>query len=156
MNQRLFGLTCVLILTVAAGTTGCFGRYSPCPGEEPHPEGLTPHDLVGTYRTTANRSLTLNQDGSFTTTGWPSDLEGATGEPERRTASGTWELTAGDDRLDWPVSFTFDEISDMDAGGGYGAGINVGGSRENPHLFEFIGDPDGCDLDTFKREPRAY
>ncbi|WP_229834858.1 hypothetical protein [Streptomyces xantholiticus] len=97
--------------------------------------------------------MTLNKDGSFTTAGWPIDLESATGDPER-TGNGTWELTPADSS-DWPVSFSFREISgywDSETeGGNYGSGVYVGGSREKPHLYEFVGDPDVCDLITFTR-----
>ncbi|WP_245703666.1 hypothetical protein [Streptomyces lushanensis] len=97
--------------------------------------------------------MTLNKDGSFTAAGWPSDLEGAA-SPEQRTGNGTWELTAADSS-DWPVSFTFHKISgywDSEVKGGYyGNGVYVSGSRENPHLYEFVGDPDRCDIDTFTR-----
>ncbi|MGW0859272.1 hypothetical protein [Streptomyces sp. NPDC002690] len=152
MNRRLFGLACTLILAASAGATGC-GRYSPCPGAGQRPEGLSTKDLVGTYQSAVGR-LTLSSDGTFTTLGWPTSLEDATGEPQSRTGSGTWELTPGDG-LDWPVDFTFHKISgywdSAVSGGYYGDGLHVSGSRENPHLYEYVGDPDSCELDTFTR-----
>jgi hypothetical protein len=82
--------------------------------------------------------VTLSKDGTFTTVGWPTDLEGATSDPQS-----------------WPVSFSFHKISaywDSDVRGGYyGGGLMVSGSRENPRLYEFVGDPDNCDLVTFTR-----
>jgi hypothetical protein len=110
--------------------------------------------MVGTYRSSVGR-LTLNSDGTFTTVGWPTNLEGATSDPQRRTGSGTWERTAANDS-DWPVSFSFHKISDYwdsDVRGGYyGDGLMVSGSRENPRLYAFVGDPDNCDLVTFTRD----
>lgn len=110
--------------------------------------------MVGAYRNSAGR-LILKSDGTFTTVGWPTDLEGATVDPQSRTGSGTWELTAADD-ADWPVSFSFHKISgywDSDVRGGYyGDGLLVSGSRESPRLYAFVGDPDNCDLVTFTRD----
>ncbi|MET8411716.1 hypothetical protein ABZV34_27085 [Streptomyces sp. NPDC005195] len=98
--------------------------------------------------------MTLNSDGTFTTIGWPTNLEGATSDPQSRTGSGTWERTAAIDS-DWPVSFSFHKISDYwdsDVRGGYyGDGLMVSGSRENPRLYAVGGDPDNCDLVTFTR-----
>lgn len=152
MNRRLFGLACTLILTASASATGC-GRYSPCPGAGQRPEGISTKNLAGTYQSSVGR-LTLDNDGTFTTVGWPTDLDGATGDTKSRTGSGTWKLAAVNDS-GWPVSFTFHKISgywDSDVNGGYhGDGLYVGGSRENPHLYGYVGDPDSCELDTFTR-----
>ncbi|MEU5919004.1 hypothetical protein [Streptomyces sp. NPDC047141] len=98
--------------------------------------------------------MTLGSDGTFTTLGWPAGLEEATGDPQSRTGSGTWKL-APVDGSDWPVSFAFHKISGywdgaVD-GGYYGDGLYVSGSRENPHLYGYVGDPDSCELDTFTR-----
>ncbi|MEU1494927.1 hypothetical protein ACFYPA_29425 [Streptomyces sp. NPDC005775] len=99
--------------------------------------------------------MTLDSDGTFTTVGWPTDLEGATGNPQNRTGSGTWKLTAANDP-DRSVSFAFHTISgywDSDVrGGNYGDGLMVSGSRGNPRFYAFVGDPDNCDLVTFARE----
>ncbi|WP_018546132.1 hypothetical protein [Streptomyces sp. LaPpAH-108] len=153
MNRRLFGLACTLILAASVSTIGCSGRSSSCPGADQRPRGLNTRDLVGTYKNSASR-LTLRADGTFTTVGWPTDLDDADGDPWSRTGSGTWELTPAHD-TDWPVSFSFHKISgyrDSDAeGGSYGNGLYIGGSRDNPHLYEFVGDPDSCDLATLKR-----
>ncbi|WP_190078152.1 hypothetical protein [Streptomyces daghestanicus] len=153
MNRRLFGLACTLVLAASVSTTGCSSRYSPCPGADQRPEGLNTQDLVGTYEDSAAR-LTLRNDGTFTTVGWPADLEEASGNSRDRTGSGTWKLTPDHD-IDWPVSFSFHKISgfwDSDVSGGYyGSGLYVGGGRENPHLYEYVGDPDSCDLNTLTR-----
>ncbi|MBX9427420.1 hypothetical protein K4902_34525 [Streptomyces lateritius] len=152
MNRRLFGLACTMIMAASASATGC-GRYSPCPGAGQRPEGLSTQDLVGTYQGAVGR-LTLSSDGTFTTLGWPASLEEATGDPQSRTGSGTWKLTSVDGS-DWPVSFTFHKISgywDSAVNGGYhGNGLYVSGSRENPHLYGYVGDPDSCELDTLTR-----
>ncbi len=109
--------------------------------------------MVGVYRSSVGR-LALSRDGTFTTVGWPIGLEGASSDPRSRTGSGTWELTAASDS-GFPVSFSFHQISDYwdsDVRGGYyGDGLMVSGSRENPRLYAFVGDPDNCDLVTFTR-----
>ncbi|MFD5749350.1 hypothetical protein [Streptomyces sp. NPDC127033] len=60
-----------------------------------------------------------------------------------------------DDASDWPVSFAFHDISDYwDSevkGGKFGSGLFVTGSRSAPRLYEFIGDPDACDIRTFRK-----
>ncbi|MFE6225512.1 hypothetical protein [Microtetraspora glauca] len=98
--------------------------------------------------------MALDSVGTFTAVGWPADLDGATGETRGRTGSGTWKLAAVND-ADWPLSFSFHKISgywDSDVNGGsYGDGLYVSGSRENPHLYRYVGDPDSCELDTFTR-----
>ncbi|MGV9618949.1 hypothetical protein [Streptomyces tendae] len=110
--------------------------------------------MVGTYRSSLGR-LALSDDGTFTAVGWPADLKDATGDPQSRTGSGTWELDAANDS-DWPVSFSFHKIDDYwdsDVQGGYyGDGLMVSGSREDPRLYAFLGDPDSCDLVTFTRD----
>lgn len=154
MNRRLGSLVGALILAAVSTTTGCFARYSPCPGEGQQPDGLANRDLVGTYRDAAGRSVSLKGDGTFTTTGWPTDLEGAEGPPELRDGNGTWELTSTDSD-DYPISLTFHRISDYwnssEEGGYYGTGLYVDGSRQVPRLYEYRGDPDVCDLNRFKR-----
>ncbi|MFE9742281.1 hypothetical protein [Streptomyces sp. NPDC006477] len=96
--------------------------------------------------------MSLSSDGTFTTLGWPASLEGATGDPQSRTGSGTWKLTSAGGS-DWPVSFTFHKISGYwDSAvnvGYYGDGLYVDGSRENPRLYGYVGDPDSCELDAF-------
>lgn len=153
MNRRLVGLACALPLVAALSATGCSGWYSACPGAGQRPEGLGTQDLVGTYQNSSRR-LTLSDNGTFTTVGWPTSLEEAASDPQRRTGSGTWELTAAKDS-GWPVSFSFHKITgywDSDVNGGYyGDGLYVSGSPENPHLYGFVGDPDNCEVDTFTR-----
>ncbi|TXS49076.1 hypothetical protein [Streptomyces sp. t39] len=153
MNRRLLGLVCTLTLAISASATGCFGRYAPCPEAGQRLEGRSTKDLAGTYRSAVGR-LTLSSDGTLTALGWPANLEGAIGDPQSRTGSGTRKRTPADGS-DWPVLFTFHRISgywDSDVSGGYyGDGLHVSGSRENPHLYRYVGDPDSCELDTFMR-----
>lgn len=153
MNRRLGGLVGALILAAVSTTTGCFARYSPCPGEGRQPDGLASRDLVGTYRDAADRSVTLKGDGTFTTAGWPTDLEGAEGPSEQRVGSGTWELTSPDSP-ELPIALKFQRISDhVNSSGeavGYGTGLYVDGSRRAPRLYEYWGDPDICDVNRFK------
>ncbi|MFJ6582478.1 hypothetical protein ACIQNR_04650 [Streptomyces griseoviridis] len=154
MNRRLGGFVGALTLVAVSTTTGCFARYSPCPGEGQRPDELASQDLVGTYQDAADRSVTLKGDGTFTTTGWPTDLEGAEGPPEQREGNGTWELTSTDS-VDYPISLTFHTISgywnSAEEGGYYGTGLHVDGSRRVPRLYEYRGDPDVCDINRFKR-----
>ncbi|MER6137048.1 hypothetical protein [Streptomyces sp. NPDC001815] len=154
MNRRLGGLAGALVLAAVSTTAGCFARYSPCPGEGHRPDGLVGRDLAGTYRDAAERSVTLKGDGTFTTAGWPTDLEGAKGPPEQRDGSGTWELTSADSAA-YPLSLTFHTISDYgnsrEEGGYYGTGLYVDGSRQAPRLYEYRGDPDLCDVNRFER-----
>lgn len=99
--------------------------------------------------------MSLKGEGTFTTTGWPTDIEGAEGPAEQREGNGTWELTSADDDVGYPLSLTFHEISDYwdssEKGGYYGGGLYVDGSRRTPRLYEYRGDPDMCDLNRFER-----
>lgn len=144
---------CGLIVAIVPAATGC-GRYSPCSGEGKRPSGLTVQDLAGSYRSDQGSIVTLGENGSLTTTGWPADLDGATGTAERRTGRGNWELS--DDPSGWDVSLSFHKISDYKSAGDghYGSGLEVSGSRQNPQLYYFLGDPDNCDnLIVFKSDP---
>lgn len=154
MRRRLSGLACTLIVAASVTTTGCTAGNSWCSGAGQRPDGLTFQDLVGTYQNSSGR-VTLRNNGTFATVGWPTGLDGATGDPRSRTGSGTWELTAGAN-LDWPVDFTFHKISgfwnsDAKNGGTYGEGFDVGGSRDDPYLYSYVGDPDQCEIATFTR-----
>ncbi|MGW5731402.1 MULTISPECIES: hypothetical protein [Streptomyces] len=131
--------------------TGCFGRYSPCPGESQQPDGLVSQDLVGTYRDAAQRAVLLNADGTFTARGWPTDVLGSS---EHGKGDGSWELS-GPESHDFPAALTFRRFSDEAAGtkeeAAYGTGLYVDGSRQDPRLHEYEGDPAACHLNRFKR-----
>ncbi|WP_233518139.1 hypothetical protein [Streptomyces corynorhini] len=140
-------------MAVSITTTGC-RRYEPCPDEGPRPEGLTSQDLAGIY-SDSGRLITLNSDGTLSTIGWPEDRDGEPGDSERQIGVGTWQLTDEAEEFGFPVALSFDEISDLrdsgSSGGTYSSGLYVSGSREEPHLYEFVGDPDNCRINTFRR-----
>jgi len=139
MNGRLRGLVCGLLIAVAGTTTGCGLGEDPssCRGAGQRPEGLVDQDLVGTYRGTGGTALTLKGDGSFTATGLPTDPDTGT-EIAVGSNAGNWKLSPADGN-DWPVALDFAKIS-------YGTGFFVSGDRQDPHLYDFIGDPDMCDV----------
>lgn len=156
MNRRLVGLAGALAWVTSAVATGCYSNPQLCSGAGERPAGLRGEDVVGAYKGSDGR-ITLNSDGSFTTVGWPTELRGAAvGDPQSRTGSGTWFLNGADDESSFVVRMSFHEISGyLDGGadsGHYGDGLMVSGSRKNPHLYSFVGDPDGCDVTTFTHQ----
>lgn len=149
MYQRAVSIVCAAGVVATMLMSGC-AINSECRAGGKRPPGLTRHDLVGTY-VHSDISITLKGDGEFTTQGWPTNVDG----PVSRLGSGTWELTAPDDP-DYSVSFAFRKItgfwnSEAKGGGYYGTGLYLGGSRKEPHLWEFVGDPDACDFVVYKR-----
>ncbi|MFF7680736.1 hypothetical protein [Actinacidiphila glaucinigra] len=132
-RQQLLGLISTA-LTLAATTSGCglAGPHSQCVGDVP--DGLKSRDLVGTYRSSSSETVTLNKDGTFTSDGWPAGVG---------IGSGTWRLNPPESPA-WPLDFSFQE-------GASGTGLSIQGSRKNPELYEFVGDPDQCDVVTFRR-----
>ncbi|MFG2174723.1 hypothetical protein ACGFMO_25750 [Streptomyces niveus] len=145
---RAVARACAAAVIAATVVGGC-AVGSECRAGGERPRDLTGNDLIGTYRH-SDLSIVLSGDGKFTTQGWPTDVDG----PPRKVGSGTWELTAEGDS-GFPVSLSFHEIGgfwDSDTKGGYyGAGLYVEGDREDPRLYEFLGDPDACDVQTFSR-----
>lgn len=134
MNQRWLLRLVSTALTVAATTSGCglVGPYSQCVGDRP--DGLKSRDLVGTYRSSSSETVTLNKDGTFTSDGWPAGMG---------IGSGTWRLNPPGNDVAWPVDFSFPERA-------FGTGLSIQGSPKNPELYEFVGDPDQCDVVTFR------
>jgi hypothetical protein len=135
MNPRWLLRMVSTALTVAATTSGCglVGPYSQC--VEDRPDGLKSLDLVGTYRSSSSRAVTLNKDGTFTSDGWPEGVG---------TGNGTCRLNPPGRGPVWPVEFSFQERA-------FGTGLSIQGSPKNPELYEFVGDPDQCDVVKFRR-----
>ncbi|MFR9673495.1 hypothetical protein [Streptomyces sp. TR02-1] len=101
--------------------------------------------MTGVYHNGPERSVTLKEDGAFTVTGWPEGLDGATGAVEERMGSGKWKLNDVDAQT-FDIWLSYSEISDDEtvSGGNYGGGFDVSGSRQEPQLYFFVGDPDDC------------
>jgi len=144
MNKRLFGVTCVLILLGSASVSGC-GLASSCVGQRP--KGIVTRDLVGTYHTglQASRSLTLKVDGSFIARGWH------TGAGSSGTVAGVWDLESADAQSTGDISLTFEPMRGTAQTTRTGSYLGVEGSRTEPVLFEFDGDPDNCEVNRLKR-----
>ncbi|MEU7582253.1 hypothetical protein AB0B50_32245 [Streptomyces sp. NPDC041068] len=145
-----------LVMASTVTTTGCFARYMPCGPEGDRPAGLTAEDLTGTYRGHPMGSLTLKGDGTFTVTDWP-DFASRNRladwpDPEIKLLSrkGTWRLAPKRDDVERDITFTFD---DGDSHSGYNSpSYDIAGSKDDPRIYDIVGDPDVCDFHTFERD----
>ncbi|MEU9982099.1 hypothetical protein [Streptomyces sp. NPDC050856] len=153
---RTTGLVAALALMLSLSTTGCFARYVECGEEGPRPRGLTAQDLVGTYEGSPFGTLTIAADGTFTVSDWPHPDDDPVSEESRRVADGkgSWKLfperEGGSD-----MALLFSMLSGVWqsrlGGGAFGSDLNVTGTRSDPRLYEFAGDPDVCDFHSFVR-----
>jgi hypothetical protein len=110
------------------------------------PDGITASDLVGTYVTADGGRLELRADGTFDASGLADhDVDGEPA-PRRLSGPGTWGLRPADSvEQDIYLSFT------APAGHQEGFGVSIAGTREEPWLYWYVGDPDSCDLYGFER-----
>lgn len=141
-------LACVM---AAAGTsvTGC-ARYVACGEEGKRPSGLTASDLVGTYEGKPFGRLTLAADGTFTAQDWPDPgaFEITGSSPRIAAGHGTWTLEPETHFEDLDLHF-----ATLGTQHNYGAGYSVAGSRQEPRVYRFAGDPDVCKFHIFRRKP---
>lgn len=142
-------LACVV---VAAGTsaTGC-ARCFACAEEGGRPSGLVASDLVGTYAGKPSGRLTLEADGTFTALDWPDpdDFEITSSTLRIPSGNGTRTLKPRRDFGDVQLLFTT-----LGTRHNYGGRYEVSGSRREPRMYRFAGDPDICKFHTFRRTRR--
>ncbi|MFF8383910.1 hypothetical protein [Streptomyces kanasensis] len=156
-RTRTAGLVTALALAASLTSTGCLARSSACGEEGPRPRGLTARDLAGTYEGSPFGTLTIAADGAFTASDWPHPDDDPVSERSRKVAEGegTWELNP-DRELGGDLSLRFDLLSGgvwrtAPGGGGLGYHLNVTGTRAEPRLYRFAGDPDVCEFHGFTR-----
>ena len=129
------------ICCVAACGGGLFlfsGRYKPCISGRP--ADLVAADLIGRYTSSSsNGQLDLQARGRFTATSFVIRDR----EPVSLSGAGSWSLLPEDSPLG-DVDLDFDDQS-------IGATIRVSGTRSQPVLYRYIGDPDSCRLERFER-----
>jgi hypothetical protein len=132
---------------LVAACAGVWGLLSPLASsgcDTARPERVTSRDLVGTYVTADGGRLDLRADGTLTATGLASELDPYATPPRRVSGPGTWKLLPARDGVG-------DIQVDFDGPDGYGSYLEISGSRDEPWLYWYIGDPQGCDLYRFDR-----
>jgi len=130
------------------GAWAIFGpvNYFGCGTERP--DGIRTSDLVGTYVTADGGRLELRADGTFDASGLTDHDVSGESAPRRLSGAGTWGLRPADSTAeDIYLSFT------APAGypEGFLTGVDIAGTREEPWLYWYVGDPDVCDLYRFTR-----
>ncbi|MBB1256692.1 hypothetical protein H3146_25585 [Streptomyces sp. OF3] len=152
--RRPFATLSAVLLVSGFLSTGCMGRYFPCPEEGKRPEGLTSQDLVGSYEGSPLGTLTLNADGTLVATDWPHpDEHSVTADsssiPEVR---GTWKLASARGEGDFNFGDVVLELGKMtERVTGLHTSLYVKGSRKNPQLYDYAGDPDICEFHDFTK-----
>jgi hypothetical protein len=137
-----FGALCVVALFCVAACFGGFllvgGRYQPCvPGRT---TGITVEELAGRYVTSRGAQLVLDTSGTFTARDIAIEFEN---RPMTLAGPGTWSLSPGGDGFgDIDLSFNQARV---------GASLSISGSRTEPWLYRYIGDPDSCRIQRFVR-----
>ncbi|MGC9665085.1 hypothetical protein ACNTMW_00850 [Planosporangium sp. 12N6] len=137
---------CGALFTACAGAWVVLGpvNYFGCGTERP--AGITAADLAGSYVTDDGGRLELHPDGRLTASGLNNSDDGEARPP--LSGDGTWSLQPSDNHFgDVQVSFT----DPPGYNGGYGAFLDISGSRDDPWLYRYVGDPDTCDLYRFNR-----
>jgi hypothetical protein len=132
----------VLVLCCGVACVGGFrlleARYTPCvPGR---PAGLTAEDLIGRYVSSRGGQLVLETSGTFKAQGIEIDFDGRT---LSLSGPGEWSLLPGDDGFG-DISLRFDEAR-------FATYMRVSGTRPEPWLYWYIGDPDSCVIERFER-----
>ena len=142
-------------ILVAIAVMGCAGGniFGANPGEGgcgARPDGLIAGDIVGSWRGENGVTFTLRADGTFELTSPAPSPSGSPGpvkssRPDR--SSGRWELLATTDHRDLNLNV---ERSDARNHPDQWQ-LFVTGTRTEPWLYTFEGDPDSCSLLRYDR-----
>ncbi|QGN49820.1 hypothetical protein GKC29_25340 [Micromonospora sp. WMMC415] len=137
---------CGALVIACTGFWVVFGpvNYFGCGTERP--AGITAADLAGSYATDDGGRLELRPDGTLTASG----LDNSDGFESRPPLSGPgkWFLEPADNPFG-DIDLIFE--SPPGYNGGYGTDLNISGSRTDPWLYWYVGDPDSCVLYRFNR-----
>ncbi|UQI49742.1 hypothetical protein M1P56_35090 (plasmid) [Streptomyces sp. HU2014] len=147
MRRRLVILMCALSLGTSLLTTGCGPYDFLCGTEGPIPDGLTEYDMAGTYQGKPFGTLTLHADGTFTAADW-ADFDFYSDKYQNLGASsGSWQLSIPQhhDRKGDPEVIRLHSPYESQGGGFF----HVTGSRQQPRLYVYAGDPDSCNFHEF-------
>jgi len=125
-------LAVVAILTAVVGV--CVGawvflgpvNYFGC--GQTRPANIIAAELVGTYETADGGRLQLFKDGTL-------QAEHLNQDESVLSGPGRWSLSSSDSAGDVQLIF-------LDAPGTVGEELNISGTRENPELYWYLGDPD--------------
>ncbi|MFW6692321.1 hypothetical protein [Streptomyces sp. MAR4 CNX-425] len=134
---------------LAGGLTSCV-NYFGC-GIDQLEEDVTAADLNGRYVGSEYGMLNLEPHGKLSFRDWRHHDDVITGEStEVPYGTGSWSLTrAGrDDRVQ--VSLTASTSASEDFGVAFE--LLADGPADSPTLYQYIGDPDTCDINTFERD----
>ncbi|WP_433618686.1 hypothetical protein ACQP2P_21915 [Dactylosporangium sp. CA-139114] len=135
---------CCAILVCCAGAWVLLGpvNYFGCGAERP--DGIAEADLVGTYEAQDGAHLELQADGSLVATALVTEFMG---ESLNLSGPGEWSLqSAGGSQGDIRLRLTSDGKPRS-----HGTSLDISGTREQPWLYWYEGDPDVCHLYRFNK-----
>ncbi|MFB9239995.1 hypothetical protein ACFFWC_31470 [Plantactinospora siamensis] len=144
------GVLVVGLVAVCAGVLACgvgawvfLGpvNYLGCGTERPN--HVSEADLIGTYETRDGARMELKTGNMLVATALARDSDGARLD---LSGPGTWTLQSGHTGAgDIDLSLT------AKGRPGYLTSLYISGSRKQPWMYWFDGDPDGCNLYRFNR-----
>lgn len=103
------------------------------------PAGLTPEGLAGTYKG-SGVTVDLWPDGKYVASPLTGAVHDDFGEEVPIRGEGMWTLVDGPRGYDLDLSV-----------GGSGRGLDVGGTLEAPYLWDYLDDPDSCEVVILRR-----
>ncbi len=140
---RAFVLVSLLLATLLSGGCGRLATVLFCGHEMP--DGIVASDLVGTYRGAGGAAVQLDET-EFAIADLPGK-DSETGEEAVASGDGTWALQpAPDDEFTVDLNFAMRTEPELDFN------LYIAGSRDEPMLWYYVGDPDACDMRELKRD----
>ncbi|MFG2043015.1 hypothetical protein [Dactylosporangium sp. NPDC048998] len=135
---------CCAVLACCVGAWVFLGpvNYFGCGAERP--DNISEADLIGTYETRDGARLELQTGNLLVATALATDFMDG---PLNLSGPGEWHLqSANASQGDIDLSLTAEGRS-----GSFGTSLYISGTRKQPWLYWFDGDPDGCNLYRFDR-----
>lgn len=134
---------CFALLVWCGGSWDYLGppvNYFGCGTDRP--DGISAEGLVGAYTTVDGARLELHADGTLTAVALTTEFMNGRIDV---SGPGNWTLR--------PEGSQFGDLDLMltGEGAGHAAHLRISGTREEPWLYWYNGDPDGCDLYRFNR-----
>ena len=134
-------------LLLASSLTSC-ANYSGC-GIGRVDDNVVSEDLLGTYTGSAYGGLTFEPNGKLVYRDW----ELFAGEYKGISGNGEWSFGRAEE-LD-SVDLGLDYPKNVEGGGSYGLTLHVAGWADDLRLYDYLTDPDVCELNEFKPAPRV-
>lgn len=134
-------------LLLAGSLTSCV-NYSGC-GIGRVDDDVVSEDLLGTYTGSEYGRLTFAPGGKLTYQDW----EFSGGEYGKVSGAGKWSFGRGKEQDS--VALGLDYPRTVEGGGTYGVTLFVAGSAGDLRLYDYLTDPDVCELNEFTHDSGA-